>query len=165
VCCIPGVGDPQVHDHVLVANVVHMRDARSGWKGLYTALLRDHLHAATAVGRMAGAAKAAELGYGIEPDPGPSGRLGGWAIAGIPTEVRDRSSDQRAIRYARLSRKSSTLSPAPRLAGCGVGRDLEQLTADGCLRSCHRKSGTVSRVRVPRAWRTLSASSSVTEGR
>jgi hypothetical protein len=36
---------------------------------------------------MAGAAKAVELGYGIEPDPGPSGRLGGWAIAGIPKEA------------------------------------------------------------------------------
>ncbi len=80
-------GDPQVHDHVLVANVVSMRDARGGWKALDTAFLRDHLHAATAVGRMAAAAKAVELGYGIEPDGGPSGRLGGWAIAGIPREA------------------------------------------------------------------------------
>lgn len=80
-------GDPQVHDHVLVANVVSMRDTRGGWKGLDTAFLRDHLHAATAVGRMAAAAKAVELGYGIEADHGPSGRLGGWAIAGIPKEA------------------------------------------------------------------------------
>jgi hypothetical protein len=36
---------------------------------------------------MAAAAKAVELGYGIVADPGPSGRLGGWAIAGIPAEV------------------------------------------------------------------------------
>ena len=36
---------------------------------------------------MAAAAKAVELGYGIEADPGPSGRLGGWAIAGIPKEA------------------------------------------------------------------------------
>ena len=50
-------------------------------------MLRDHLHAATAIGRMAAAAKAVELGYGIEADPGPSGRLGGWAIAGIPKEA------------------------------------------------------------------------------
>ena len=64
-----------------------MRDARGGWKGADTAFLRDHLHAATAVGRMAAAAKAVELGYGIVADPGPSGRLGGWAIAGIPAEV------------------------------------------------------------------------------
>ncbi|HXW79961.1 MAG TPA: MobF family relaxase, partial [Acidimicrobiales bacterium] len=79
--------DPQPHDHVLVANVVSMQDARGGWKALDTALLRDHLHAATAIGRMAGAAKAVELGYGIEADPGPSGRLGGWAISGIPRQA------------------------------------------------------------------------------
>ena len=70
-----------------MANVVAMGDERGGWKGLDTGQLRDHLHAATAVGRMAGAAKAVELGYGIEADPGPSGRLGGWAIAGIPKEA------------------------------------------------------------------------------
>jgi conjugative relaxase-like TrwC/TraI family protein len=80
-------GDPQVHDHVLVANVVRMGDERGGWKGLDTGLLRDHLHAATAAGRMAAAAKAVELGYGIEADPGPSGRLGGWATAGIPRDA------------------------------------------------------------------------------
>ena len=80
-------GDPQVHDHVLVANLVRMGDERGGWKALDTGLLRDHLHAATAVGRMAAAAKAVELGYGIEPDPGRSGRLGGWAISGIPKEA------------------------------------------------------------------------------
>jgi predicted secreted protein len=67
--------------------MVRMDDERGGWKGLATGLLRDHLHAATAVGRMAAAAKAVELGYGIEPDRGPSGRLGGWAIAGIPREA------------------------------------------------------------------------------
>jgi conjugative relaxase-like TrwC/TraI family protein len=80
-------GDPQVHDHVLVANLVRMDDERRGWKALDTGLLRDHLHAATAGGRMAAAAKAVELGYGIEPDPGRSGRLGGWAISGIPKEA------------------------------------------------------------------------------
>ena len=80
-------GDPQVHDHVLVANVVSMRDTRDGWKGLDTAFLRDHLHAATAVGRLVAAAKAVELGYGIEADPGRSGRLGGWAICGIPRDA------------------------------------------------------------------------------
>ena len=80
-------GDPQVHDHILIANLVRMGDERGGWKGLDTGLLRDHLHAATAVGRMAAAAKAVELGYGIVPDPGRSGRLGGWVIAGIPREA------------------------------------------------------------------------------
>jgi conjugative relaxase-like TrwC/TraI family protein len=77
-------GDPQVHDHVLVANLVLMRDERRGWKALDTAFLRDELHAATAVGRMASARKAVDLGYAIEPDDGKSGRLGGWQIAGFP---------------------------------------------------------------------------------
>ena len=64
-----------------------MGDTRGGWKGLDTALLRDHLHAATAIGRLAAAAKAVELGYGVEPDPGPSGRLGSFAISGVPKEA------------------------------------------------------------------------------
>ncbi|MGH9003003.1 MAG: AAA family ATPase, partial [Acidimicrobiia bacterium] len=80
-------GDPCPHDHVLVANVVEMLDRRGGYKAPDTALWRAHLHAATMVGRMASARKAVELGYAIEPDPGPSGRLGHWAIAGIPKEA------------------------------------------------------------------------------
>ncbi len=76
-------GDPQVHDHVLIANVVWMRDERRGWKALDTAFVRDELHAATAIGRMASARRAVELGYGIAPDAGRSGRLGGWRIAGF----------------------------------------------------------------------------------
>lgn len=79
-------GDPQAHDHVLLANLLRMRDEQGGWKALDTGLVRDHLHAATAIGRMA-AAKAVELGYAIEADPGPSGRLGAWAIVGIPKEA------------------------------------------------------------------------------
>jgi AAA domain/TrwC relaxase len=39
------------------------------------------------IGRAAGAQAAVELGYGIEADPGPSGRLGHWRIAGVPDEV------------------------------------------------------------------------------
>jgi conjugative relaxase-like TrwC/TraI family protein len=80
-------GDPGVHDHVLIANVVWMGDERAGWKALDTAFVRDQLHAATAVGRMAAARRAVELGYAIEPDAGRSGRLGGWRIAGIPDEA------------------------------------------------------------------------------
>src|SRR5262249_32399930 len=77
-------GDPAPHDHVLVANLVEMLDERGGWKALDTAGLRDALHAATAVGRQAGAWRAVELGYAIVPDDGRSGRLGQWAIAGVP---------------------------------------------------------------------------------
>ena len=36
------------------------------------------------VGRVAAARKAVELGYAIEADDGPSGRLGHWRIVGIP---------------------------------------------------------------------------------
>ena len=51
-------GDPCPHDHVLLANVVEMLDAKGGWKGAHTAMWRDHVHAATVVGRWAAAAKA-----------------------------------------------------------------------------------------------------------
>jgi hypothetical protein len=61
-----------------------MLDRRGGYKAPDTTLWREHLHAATMVGRMAAARRAVELGYAIEPDHGPTGRLGHWAIAGIP---------------------------------------------------------------------------------
>ena len=77
-------GDPEPHDHVLIANLCWMADERGGWKALDTAALRDLLHAATAFGRVASAAKATELGYAIEADNGPSGKLGHWRIAGMP---------------------------------------------------------------------------------
>ena len=80
-------GDPCPHDHVLLANVLEMEDQQGGWKAADTALWREHLHAATMVGRLASARVAVELGYAIEPDPGPSGRLGHWRIAGVPDEV------------------------------------------------------------------------------
>ena len=80
-------GDPCPHDHVLVANLVRMADAKGGWKAADTALWRQHLHAATMFGRVASAQRAVELGYGIVADPGPSGRLGHWAIAGVPEAV------------------------------------------------------------------------------
>jgi len=82
-------GDPNPHDHVLVANLTEMLDDRGGWKGLDTGGLRDLVHAATMVGRMAAAAKAVELGYAIKADHGPSGKLDHWAIDGIPTAVTD----------------------------------------------------------------------------
>src|SRR3954453_9474144 len=71
-------GDPNPHDHVLVANLVPMADERGGWKGAHTVLMREHLHAATMFGRVAAAHEAVRLGYGIERDDGPSGKLGHW---------------------------------------------------------------------------------------
>src|SRR5262249_55740528 len=65
-------------------NAIEMLDERGGWKAPDTTLWREHLHAATAVGRLASARAALELGYGIVADDGPSGRVGHWAIAGIP---------------------------------------------------------------------------------
>jgi conjugative relaxase-like TrwC/TraI family protein len=80
-------GDPGPHDHVLVANLTEMLDDRGGWKALDTAGVRDLVHAATMAGRLAAAERAVELGYAIEPDAGPSGKLDHWAIAGIPPAV------------------------------------------------------------------------------
>src|SRR5437762_2882791 len=80
-------GDPSPHDHVLVANLAEMLDGQGGWKAADTTLWREHLHAATIVGRAASARVAVELGYAIIPDHGPSGRLGHWRIVGIPDEV------------------------------------------------------------------------------
>jgi conjugative relaxase-like TrwC/TraI family protein len=80
-------GDPCPHDHVLVANVVEMLDTQGGWKAADTALWREHVHAATMVGRHAAARRAVDLGYRIEADTGPSGRLRHWRVAGVPDEV------------------------------------------------------------------------------
>jgi conjugative relaxase-like TrwC/TraI family protein len=80
-------GDPCPHDHVLIANLVEMRDHRGGWKAPDTTIWREHLHAATAYGRLCAARVAVERGYGIVADDGPSGRLGHWAIAGVPAEA------------------------------------------------------------------------------
>ena len=80
-------GDPCPHDHVLVANVIEMLDETGGWKAATTALWREHLHAATQIGRAAAAHRAVELCYGITADAGPSGRLGHWRIAGIGDEI------------------------------------------------------------------------------
>ncbi len=77
-------GDPGPHDHVLIANVIEMRDERGGTKAPDTTLWREHLHAATMVGRLASAKVAVDLGYGIEADGGPTGKLGHWKIKGIP---------------------------------------------------------------------------------
>jgi conjugative relaxase-like TrwC/TraI family protein len=97
-------GDPCPHDHVLVANLVRMDDARGGWKAADTALWREHLHASTMVGRVAGARRAVELGYALRPDPGPSGRLGHWAIAGVPDVVMEAHSKRAAEIQAEVDR-------------------------------------------------------------
>jgi len=82
-------GDPAPHDHVLLANVVAMADTKGGWKAADTTAWREHLHAATVIGRLASARVAVERGYAIQADAGPSGRLGHWRITGIPEVVCD----------------------------------------------------------------------------
>jgi len=119
-------GDPAPHDHVLVANVVAMADDRGGWKALDTAALRDLLHAATAIGRLHSARKAIELGYGIEPDDGPSGRLGHWHIAGIPEEacqVLSKRSDEIAEYLERLGHTGPRAAAVAARATRTVKRD------------------------------------------
>lgn len=80
-------GDPSPHDHVLVANVIEMRDHVGGFKALNSAALRDTVEAATMVGRLHAAARAVELGFDIAPDEGPSGNLRHWKVVGVPDEV------------------------------------------------------------------------------
>ncbi len=101
-------GDPCPHDHVLLANVLQMKDEQGGWKAADTALWREHLHAATMVGRLAAASVAVELGYGVEPDPGPSGRLGHWRITGVADEVMEVHSKRAAEIEAECKRRGDT---------------------------------------------------------
>ncbi len=101
-------GDPCPHDHILLANLVGVKDEQGGWKAADTALWREHLHAATMVGRVAAARVAVELGYAIEPDRGRPGRLGHWRIAGVPDEVMGVHSKRAAEIEAECSRRGDT---------------------------------------------------------
>jgi conjugative relaxase-like TrwC/TraI family protein len=78
-------GDPCPHDHVLLANVVEMRDNRGGWKAADTALWRHKLMDATRHGQEASAREAERLGYGV--DRPEDGSLRHWAIRGVPDKV------------------------------------------------------------------------------
>jgi hypothetical protein len=125
-------GDPCPHDHVLLANVVQMLDGRGGWKAADTALWREQLHAATMVGRVAAARVAVELGYAIEADPGPSGRLRHWRVAGVPDAVIDVHSKRSAEIDAECERRGDNSSQARAVAArttrqaknCGMEDEL-----------------------------------------
>jgi conjugative relaxase-like TrwC/TraI family protein len=125
-------GDPGPHDHVLVANLVRMDDARGGWKAADTALWREHLHAATMIGRLAAARRAVELGYAITPDPGPSGRLGQWAIAGVPQVVMEAHSKRAAEIRAELERTGNS-SYRARAVAARTTRAIKRHTPVGDL--------------------------------
>jgi conjugative relaxase-like TrwC/TraI family protein len=109
-------GDPCPHDHVLLANVVEMKDGRGGWKAADTVWWREHLHAATMVGRVAGARVAVELGYAIEADAGPSGRLRHWRIAGVPDVVIELHSKRAVEIDAECQRRGEHSSQARAMA-------------------------------------------------
>jgi conjugative relaxase-like TrwC/TraI family protein len=100
-------GDPGPHDHVLLANVVEMLDAKGGFKGADMMQWQDHLHAATIIGRWHAAVKARELGYAVVADRGPSDRLGHWAIAGVPEAVMENHSKRAAEIEAECEAKGS----------------------------------------------------------
>jgi conjugative relaxase-like TrwC/TraI family protein len=108
--------DPCPHDHVLLANVVQMLDGRGGWKAADTALWREHLHAATMVGRVAAARVALELRYAIEADPGPTGRLRHWRIGGVPDAVIEVHSKRSAEIDAECQRRGDHSSQARAVA-------------------------------------------------
>lgn len=120
-------GDPGPHDHVLVANVVEMLDTKGGFKGLDSASLRDTTEAATMVGRLASAARAVELGYAIEPDAGPSGRLRHWRIVGIPREICDLFS-KRADEISEYLAESGYDSPRARAVAARKTRTVKRHT-------------------------------------
>jgi hypothetical protein len=103
---------------VLLANVVEMGDDQGGYKAANTAFWRDYLHAATIIGRMASAREAVELGYAITPDAGPSGRLGHWAIAGIPKGAQEVHSKRSAEIDAEMERQGFDSYQARGVAAC-----------------------------------------------
>ena len=109
-------GDPGPHDHVLLANLLRMNDDKGGWKAAVTALWTEHLHAATMVGRIASARMAVELGYAIVPDDGPSGKLGHWAIAGVPEVVMNIHSKRAAEIEAEMQRTGNSSYQARNVA-------------------------------------------------
>ena len=90
----------------------HQRRAHGGHQGRlegtrHGAACVTTCHAATAVGRIAAAARAVDLGYGIEPDPGTSGSLGSFAISGIPKEAWEFHATRSAQIDAAVGREAS----------------------------------------------------------
>jgi hypothetical protein len=98
-----------------------MDDDRGGWKAADTALWREHIHAATMVGRVAAARQAVALGYGIVADDGPSGRLRSWAVAGIPDEVLEVHSKRAAEITAETQRRGFDSLNRPGFDGGSFG--------------------------------------------
>jgi conjugative relaxase-like TrwC/TraI family protein len=126
-------GDPCPHDHVLVANLVHMGDGMGGWKAADTALWRDELHAATLVGRLASARQAVEWGFGIEADPGPSGSLRHWRLKGIPDEVLELHAKRAREIDVHVESKGGWNSPRARSVAARDTRKAKRFEPEGQL--------------------------------
>jgi len=171
-------GDPAPHDHVLIANVVRMEDDKGGYKAADTALWREHLHAATMVGRVASAHRAVQLGYDIVADAGPTGRLGHWAIAGVPNVVMEAHSKRAAEIQAEVERTGHDSYQARNVAARttrdpkrhesvgelmprwvseigDAGWSIERIAADVDRASAERKLANRTRVFMPGAGRIV----------
>ena len=81
---------------------------------------------------MAAARVAVELGYAIAADPGPSGRLGHWRIAGIPDEVLDVHSKRAAEIDAAVAERGYSSYRARNIAARDT-RDVKRHTPIGEL--------------------------------
>jgi conjugative relaxase-like TrwC/TraI family protein len=132
-------GDPCPHDHVLVANLVHMGDRVGGWKAADTALWRDQLHAATMVGRLASARRAVEWGFGIEADAGPSGSLRHWRIKGIPDEVLELHAKRSREIDVHVGSKGGWNSPRARSVAARETRKAKRFEPEGRLMARWRR--------------------------
>ena len=130
-------GDPEPHDHVPIANVVEMGDELGGRKALDTALIRDSLHAATMVGRLAAARKAVELGFAIEADPGPSGKLGHWRIKGIADAACELFSKRAAEINRAVADKGFDTYQARQVAARGTRRAKRHTPVDALMPCWH----------------------------
>ena len=82
-------GDPAPHDHVLVANLVEMRDERGGWKAADTTVWREQLHAATVTGRSRAPVERSSSAMGSSR---MTGHRAGWVSGGSPASPSGRRS-------------------------------------------------------------------------
>ena len=101
-------GDPCPHDHILLANLLEMKDERAGGRQPTRRCGGSTCTPPPWSAAWLAARVAVELGYAIEPDPGPSGRLGHWKIAGVPDEVMAVHSKRAAEIEAECHRRGDT---------------------------------------------------------
>lgn len=87
-------GDPDLHDHILVANVTQLATGES--RAVDTDLIKEHTSAATWYGRLAGAWEARQRGYAVErvydqrqmeKPVEERGEPTMWRIGGMSTEI------------------------------------------------------------------------------